>query len=55
MSDVLYICIEILKLLANLFCFIFFIEGDEIKENYFSYQVNKKYSAYSVDQKQLIR
>ena len=42
MSDVLYICIEILKLLANLFCFIFFIEGDEIKENYFSYQAHEQ-------------
>ena len=34
---------KIIKLSENLFLFIYLIEGDEIKENDFSYQVSNKY------------
>ena len=46
-SEVLCIYFEnkkkIMKLSENLFLFIYLIEGDEIKENDFSYQVSNKY------------
>ena len=44
-----------MKLLENQFFFFLFLVGEQIKENYFSYLVNKKYSGYSLEQKPLIR
>ena len=59
MPDVLIFKIEnkrkIMKLLENQFFFVLFLVGEQIKENYFFYLVNKKYSGYSLEQKQLIR
>ena len=44
-----------MKLLENQFYLILYMVGDQIKENCFLYLVNKKYSGYSLEQKQLIR